>query len=55
MTKCVDEHFDILLTVDKNILYQQSIVKYNITVVVFDAVNSKIDTLIPLLHCLKNR
>ena len=27
MTKCVEDNFDILLTVDKNILYQQSVLK----------------------------
>ena len=50
MTKCVEEGFDVLLTVDKNILYQQSIVKYHITVVVLDAANSKIETLIPFIE-----
>ncbi len=55
ITKCVDENFDILLTVDKNVLYQQSIVKYNITVVVFDAVNSKIDTLLPFIETFEKQ
>ncbi len=49
MTKCVENSFDILLTIDKNILYQQTINKYNVTIVVFNARNSKVSSLIPFL------
>lgn len=49
MTKCVENNIDILLTIDKNILYQQSILKYDLTVVVLDAADSKITTLIQFL------
>ena len=45
MTKCVESSFDILLTIDKNILYQQSVAKYDLTVVVLNAQDSKISTL----------
>src|ERR1700733_7155930 len=46
MTKCMEDRIDILLTIDKNILFQQAIVKYDLTVVVFNAADSKIDTLL---------
>ena len=55
MTKCVEEGFDILLTVDKNILYQQSVSKYDLTVVVFNAANSKVTTLIKFLPEFESR
>ena len=37
--------FDILLTVDKNICYQQNTSKYNISIVVLNSNNSTIETL----------
>jgi hypothetical protein len=49
MTKCVDDGIDILLTIDKNILYQQSIAKYDLIIIVFDSSDSKVDTLIPFI------
>ena len=49
MAKCVDDNIDILLTIDKNILFQQSVSKYDLTVVVFDATDSKISTLVQFL------
>ncbi len=55
MAKCVENDIDILLTVDKNILFQQSIIKYDITVVVFDTTNSKINTLIQFLPTFENQ
>ncbi len=49
MSKCVESGVDMLLTIDKNILFQQSISKYNLTVVVFDAADSKIDSLVKFI------
>ena len=49
MTKCVEDKIDILLTIDKNILFQQSIIKYDLTVVVLNVADSKIETLIQFL------
>ncbi len=40
-----EEHFDILLTIDKNICYQQNISKYNIAIVVLNTNNSNIEVL----------
>ncbi len=55
MTKCIEDKIDILLTIDKNILFQQSISKYDITVVVFDAIDSKIDTLVSFLPAFESQ
>jgi hypothetical protein len=55
MTKCVENGIDMLITIDKNILYQQSISKYDITIVVFDAVDSKIDTLARFISSFEER
>jgi hypothetical protein len=41
----VQNNFDILLTIDKNICYQQNTAKYNISIVVLNASNSNIETL----------
>ena len=46
MSLCVANHFDIILTIDKNMIYQQNIEKYPITIVVFDSSTSKIEELV---------
>ncbi|MDR1865539.1 MAG: hypothetical protein LBR08_08210 [Bacteroidales bacterium] len=43
MMLCVDNRFDVLLTIDKNIMYRQNLEKYPITVVVLDSVTSKLE------------
>ena len=53
MTYCVDNNFDILLTIDKNLLYQQNLDKYPITVVVLNCLSSKIEELISFLPTFK--
>ncbi len=45
MTKAVEQIFDVLLTIDKNILFQQNAGKYNLVVVVLDTKSSKIEAL----------
>ena len=55
MTKCVEDDIDILLTIDKNILFQQSIIKYDLAIVVFDAIDSKVSTLIQYLPAFDSR
>ncbi len=49
MTKCTEHGFDILLTIDKNLLHQQNMNKYALTIVVLDCPNSKIETLLSFL------
>lgn len=45
MEKCVENRFDVLLTIDKNLLAQQNFKKYNLTIIVFDSETSKIEEL----------
>jgi len=45
MSLCVANHFDIILTIDKNIIHQQNIEKYPITIVVFNSSTSKMEEL----------
>lgn len=46
MNLCVDNDFDLLLTIDKNLLYQQNIDKCKLTIAVLNSVTSKIEELI---------
>lgn len=45
MTLCVENGFEILLTIDKNLVYQQNLNKYKISIVVFNTLTSKIEEL----------
>jgi hypothetical protein len=47
--------FDVLLTIDKNIDYQQNIGKFNLTLVVFDCFKSNIKYLTPLVPDFLNQ
>ena len=45
MTLCVENAFDILLTIDKNMAYQQNMDKYKVSIAVLNAATSKIEEL----------
>ena len=45
MSSCVLNHFDILLTIDKNMMYQQNIDNHPITIAVFNSLTSKLEEL----------
>lgn len=45
----IDKEFDVLVTIDKNLKYQQNINSYNITIVVLDVLKSKIEYINPLI------
>ncbi len=45
MTLCVDNNFELLLTIDKNLMFQQNLDKHKLTIVVFDSSTSKIEEL----------
>ncbi len=49
MDYCVDNSFDILLTIDKNLMFQQNLEKYPVSIVVLNCVTSKIEELITFL------
>jgi len=55
MTFCKENNFDILLTVDKNLIYQQNLEKYPVTIVVFNSLSSKIEELIEFLPSFKSQ
>ena len=45
MSLCVLHHFDVLLTIDKNMIYQQNIENHPISIVVFNSLTSKLEEL----------
>jgi len=49
MTLCVENGVDILLTIDKNLQYQQNLDKYPVTVVVLNSFSSKVEDLAALI------
>lgn len=53
MTYCVENKFDILLTIDKNLMQQQNLDKYPATIVVLNCLTSKIEELITFLPSFK--
>ena len=53
MKQCVDNGFDILLTIDKNLMFQQSLDKFALVIVVLNTVTSKIEELVLFIPSLK--
>jgi hypothetical protein len=53
MTLCIDNGFDLLLTIDKNMMHQQNLDKYELTVAVLNSATSKIEELILFMPSLK--
>ena len=53
MAYCVENSFDILLTIDKNITYQQNLDKYPITIVILNCLTSKVEELVTFLPSFK--
>lgn len=45
MKQCVEEQFDILLTIDKNLQYQQNLDSYPITIIILNSITSKVEEL----------
>jgi len=46
MSLCVIHHFDMILTIDKNMMFQQNLEKYPITIIVLNSLSSKLEELI---------
>ena len=55
MSLCVMNHFDILLTIDKNMMCQQNIEKHPITIVVLNALTSKLEELVLFIPSLSKQ
>lgn len=45
LRKAQENHFDIILTIDKNMDHQQNIKKFNISIVVLETLNSNFNTI----------
>ncbi|MBD0295589.1 MAG: hypothetical protein M3342_19430 [Bacteroidota bacterium] len=45
LSLCVENGFDLLLTIDKNMMHQQNLDKFDITIVVLDSLTSKVEEL----------
>ena len=46
MTLCVENGFDILLTIDKNLQHQQNLEKYPVTIIILNSYSSKVEELV---------
>lgn len=46
MSKCVEYEFEILLTIDKNLTFQQNLKQFPIAVVVLNTATSKIEEMV---------
>lgn len=53
MMLCVEHDFDILLTIDKNLQYQQNPDRYPVTIVVLNSFTSKVEDLVSFLPSLR--
>jgi hypothetical protein len=54
LSLCVELGFDILLTIDKNLQYQQNLERYPLTIVIFNSRSSKVDDLLVFLPQFNN-
>ena len=52
---CVDNNFDILLTIDKNIMFQQHIADFNIIIVILNSGTSKVEELVRFVPSFENQ
>ncbi len=55
MTLCVEQQFDLLLTIDKNLMFQQNLQNYSLTIVVLNSHTSKVEELITFLPSFKSQ
>ena len=46
MALCAENNFAVLLTIDKNIQYQQNLEKYPLTIAIFNSTSSKVEELL---------
>ena len=55
MTYCVENGFDVLLTIDKNLMFQQNLDKYPVTIAVLNCFTSKVEELVTFLPSFKSQ
>jgi hypothetical protein len=53
MSLCIESNFDILLTIDKNIINQQNLTKHKLTIAVLNSLTSKLEELLLFLPSFK--
>ncbi len=52
---CAEHGFDILLTIGKNVQYQQNLEKYPVTIVVLNSYNSTVEELLLFLPAFRTQ
>ena len=52
---CVDQDFDLLLTIDKSLMFQQNLDKFKLTIVVLNSLTSKIEEILLFIPSFKAR
>ena len=55
MTYCVENNFDLLLTIDKILIFQQNLDQYSIIIAVLNCQTSKIEDLVSFLPSFKSQ
>ena len=55
MTLCIENKFDLLLTIDKNLIFQQNSDKYGLTIAVLNSSSSKIEELVLFIPSFKTQ
>jgi len=53
MELCTANGFDVLLTIDKNLMYKQNLDKYPVTIAVLNSQTSKVEELVTFLPSFK--
>jgi len=53
MTYCVENNFDLLLTIDKNLMFQQNLDQYPVIIAVLNSQTSKIEELVTFIPSFK--
>ena len=55
MTYCIENNFDLLLTIDKNLMFQQNLDQYSVIIAVLNCKTSKIEELVTFLPSFKSQ
>lgn len=53
MSLCIENKFDLILTIDKNMMFQQNLDKYSLSIVVLNSLTSKLEELILFMVSFK--
>ena len=55
MSLCIENDFDLVLTIDKNLMFQQNVDKHNLTIAVLNSLTSKIEELVLFIPSFKSK